>query len=342
MTSYGVETSKIKEAREKAPPFRLSSFLSRKWVLVPNGSLMGFFDWVPENLRVGPWKPVAPLLLLMLGAIVVQNRPPVFFHKSDSTLVSNYEEAFSSYWWYNLLSFTFMFGLVTWISANRSKGVVVTYTILSWILNSIRHGINVLAPFLYDHHYLLQINRMMRFPSLVSATLTFTVWNAVLLPYIYFFIFDSGEKRFNFLKWNLEFRMVQIHLCNILYAILNTIVTGRSEEMVKGGDFNLFDSEDLWFGLTYGFGYGLFYTLVLDRIGVHIYPIFSPRSNLVVVTWLTQFGLHYVFYMLWNKAMQSNSVMEYLSMPILVGTGFFVTASAAITSQKLRKRLDRP
>ena len=46
MTSYGVETSKIKEAREKAPPLRLSSFLSRTWVLVPNGSLMGFFDWV--------------------------------------------------------------------------------------------------------------------------------------------------------------------------------------------------------------------------------------------------------------------------------------------------------
>lgn len=198
---------------------------------------------------------------------MVQSRPPQLFHESDSTLISNYEEAFSPYWWYNLVLCTSMSSLVTWIASNRSKGVVVTYTILSWILNAIRHGVNVLAPFLYDHHYLLQMNRMIRFPSLVSATLTFTIWNGVLLPYIYFFIFDKGERRFNFLKWNLEYRMVQIHLCNIIYAILNTIVTPRSDEMVKDGTFHLFDTEDLWYGLAFGFGYGLFYTLILDRIG---------------------------------------------------------------------------
>mmetsp|Transcript_5528 Transcript_5528/g.6783 ORF Transcript_5528/g.6783 Transcript_5528/m.6783 type:complete len:339 (-) Transcript_5528:48-1064(-) len=334
--AYGVETSKIKEARDKLPELRLSSFLSRNWVLVPNGSLLGFFDWVPENLRVGPWKPVAPLILLILGTVVVQYRPSQFFHESDSTLVSSYQEPFSIYWYYNLFSCASMLGLVTWIAFNRAKGVVVTYTILSWILNAIAHGINALAPFLHDHHHLLQINRMIRFPSLVSATLTFVIWNVVLLPYIYFGIYDTKEKKANFLKWNLEFRMVQIHLCNIIYSILNTIVTGRSEDMVKAGSFNLFDSEDLWYGLAYGYCYGLFYTLVLDRIGVHIYPIFSPRSNLVAVTWLTQFGLHYAFYKLWNYVMQS-SLNEFLSLPILFGVSSFLTASAATAKLFLKK-----
>ena len=48
MTSYGIETSKLKAAREKLPPIKLSSFIdpTQPWVLVPNGSLLGFFDWV--------------------------------------------------------------------------------------------------------------------------------------------------------------------------------------------------------------------------------------------------------------------------------------------------------
>ena len=47
---------------------------------------------------------------------------------------------------------TFMLGLIAWVAGKRSKGVIVTYTILSWLLNATRHGINAIAPFLVDHH----------------------------------------------------------------------------------------------------------------------------------------------------------------------------------------------
>jgi hypothetical protein len=45
---------------------------SSSWVLVENGSLGGFFDFVPLSWRIGPWNHVAILYLLFLfGAIVV-------------------------------------------------------------------------------------------------------------------------------------------------------------------------------------------------------------------------------------------------------------------------------
>jgi hypothetical protein len=48
MTSYGIESSKLKAAKDKLPPIKLSSFIDPRepWVMVPNGSLLGFFDWV--------------------------------------------------------------------------------------------------------------------------------------------------------------------------------------------------------------------------------------------------------------------------------------------------------
>jgi hypothetical protein len=48
MTSYGIDSAKLKAAKEKLPILKLSSFADPRepWVLVPNGSLLGFFDWV--------------------------------------------------------------------------------------------------------------------------------------------------------------------------------------------------------------------------------------------------------------------------------------------------------
>merc|ERR1712113_65440 len=107
--------------------------------------------------------------------------------------------------------------------------------------------------------------------------------------------------------------------------------------MVLSGAFNLFESEDLWYGLAYGYLYGLFYTLVLDRIGVHIYPIFSPRSNLVAVTWAGLFALHYAFYKMWNHVMES-SLMEFFSLPFLVGACLVITAATSTANIVLSKK----
>ena len=58
MTSYGVDSAKLKEAKDKLPPIKLSSFVdpTQPWVLVPNGSLLGFFDWVSESDVHDEWR----------------------------------------------------------------------------------------------------------------------------------------------------------------------------------------------------------------------------------------------------------------------------------------------
>ena len=147
---------------------------------------------------------MAPVILVAMAGFIIQNRPSKFIYESPATLVSNYPELYSLFWWYNLTAFAFMTYMIVWVMSNRTKGVVVTYTIISWIMNALRHGFNALVPFLYDHHILLQINRILRFPALATASITFSIWNAILLPYIYVLVLDTKEKRFNFTQWNLR------------------------------------------------------------------------------------------------------------------------------------------
>lgn len=340
MSNYGVDSDKVKSAKEKLPRLGLLSFIDPRqpWVLVPNGSLLGFFDWIPEKLRVGPWKPIAPILLVTMTGLIIHTRPSEFLKESTRTLVSSYPEAYTLHWWYNLLACIYMTSLNLWTIKYRSKGVVITYTVLSWMLNQFGHGINALAPFLYDHHILLQINRIIRFPALASASITCCVWNFVLLPYIHFIGLDTKAKRHNFAKFNFNFRLVQKHVCNVLYAVLNTVITRKTSQ--DGAVFQLFEEDDLWYGLAYGVSYGLFYNLVLDRVGVHLYPIFSPRSNLVIVTWLSVFGIYIGFFRMFNYAMMQVDFMHYLTVHVLMGTNIGLTVLSTFILRYLKTKDD--
>ncbi len=48
-----MDDAKLKAAKENSPSLGLGSFfdLSKPWVLVPNGSLLGLFDWVSLNIE---------------------------------------------------------------------------------------------------------------------------------------------------------------------------------------------------------------------------------------------------------------------------------------------------
>lgn len=246
MSSYGASSSEIKEARKELPKIKPSSFLCGPWVLVPDGSLLGFFDWVPKHLRVGRWSLFAAPTLVLLTAAIIYSRPEGDVYLTDP---SSYPELWSGYWWYNAATFLLMNSIIIYIvNFTASIGVVATFTILSWLMNAARHGINALAPFLYDGHLLLKLNHISRFPALASASVTCAFWNAILFPYILMWILDDAKKRKDFIIWNFNGRLTQLHVCNIIYALLNTTVTGLKHEFPP----QLFDYEDLWYGLAYG------------------------------------------------------------------------------------------
>jgi len=176
----------------------------------------------------------------------------------------------------------------------------------------------------------------MRFPALVTATITFVVWNAVLLPYIYFIAMKTREKKLGFVRWNFNFRLTQLHVCNIIYAVMNTLVTGSKQE---GQHYSLFDTEDAWNGFAYSLVYGIFYTLILDRVGVHLYPVFSPRSSLVMITWLMAFSLHYISFKFWNHVMTNH--LELFRFDFMMAINGAIMGLGAFLHWVLSKENDR-
>lgn len=293
-------SSEEKQFPRIIPRIKISSFFDpgAKWVLVPGGNFGNHFSWVPEHLRIGPWSQAAWPTLFFLVSCLLHSFP---MEDQFDTSVKYYPQAFTSLWYYNISMFFFMIGVVCRSISRSHVGILVAFTLLSWNLNALRHGLNALAPFLRDHHILLKVNHIIRFPALSSATMTFVVWNAVLVPYIYLFLLDTREKKDNFITWMTNFNLVQFHCCNIFYAVLNTMVTGIRATPA------LFDKEDLWYSLTYYVAYSLFYILVCDRIGIHIYPIFSPRSRYFLLAWGGGYFFAYGIFLFWNYFMSNYS-----------------------------------
>ncbi len=56
----------------------------------------------------------------------------------------------------------------------------------------------------------------------------------------------------------------------------------------------------LWCAMLVGVIYALFYLLVLDRLGVHLYPIFSPRTHWCAVAYSVFVGLYFGAFRGWN------------------------------------------
>jgi len=306
MATYGKEVMTDEEreaARKRKPELTLWDFANPRgpWVLVPEGSLMGYFDWVPKHLRVGPWSLLAPLYLAALCGFVMYMKPPeigLMFANEPSP----YPQPYSPLWCYNLIGFFWMI-FVLYLLRGGGMFIFCTYTIQSWTMMTVRHGLSALAPFLSQGHPLLLLHDILKFPVLATATVTFFVWNTVLMPFILFYAHGKDPKRRKqFLGWCFNFRMSQIHLFNVLYAVLNTVSSQQN-----------FTDKDLWCALVGMLLYGLFYVLVLDRIGCHLYPVFSPRTWAFGLTWSFVIGCYFGVYGAWNKLITDGTLSNLVS-----------------------------
>ena len=320
MSSFGAETVTTAERDKRREEFRKTFNPSKKslvslyfdrnnpWILVQNGSLMGYFDWVPLSLRLGPWSPLAPIYLTLVCAAVVYTVPGRLFDASDEHEGQFTQAAFSCTWYYNTLACAWMSYILYRITRPAGKGggglfVLCTYTVQSWAVLVIRHALAVILPFLpptISSHALMKLYNVLRFHALFTATVTFVMWNFLIAPFVYLFAMNTAAKRQQFIKWSFSFNLVQLHGFNIVFAVVNTVILAERSTIQR------FHFRDLWVALCFAFMYSLFYVLVLDRFGVHLYPIFSPRSHYVVITWSMVFGMLYATYAGWNYLMEHN------------------------------------
>jgi len=181
-----------------------------KWHIYDNqGSYNGWFDWLPLWMRVGYWSPVAVLFLIAFYSCMYLYKPPLHF---DTTRADDF-------WWKADVAI-FLWGIAVVAIARIRMGAIsgfwISYTGWSWGILTARAGLEAASQLVEPTRPALAAKMAvwgssLRFPAAVAAFITFTIWNFVLFPIIYFKSMPPGEKRKNFLKFNFGFFMTNIH-----------------------------------------------------------------------------------------------------------------------------------
>ena len=143
--------------------------LASPWhVLGNDGSFRGWFDWVPRHLRVGPWSPLAKLVVLLYAVLLPIYKPALRFEPLGPA-------AYDGWWWLHVA--VAVWGCVVFVHIWRKYGAGIcytTYTMWSWQLLIVRCGL-VGAGAAARSDTLLWAADALRFPVLAGASITFGV-----------------------------------------------------------------------------------------------------------------------------------------------------------------------
>lgn len=272
---------------------------------LPDDKVRKAFSFVPERFIEGSWKPIASWTFSFIVASVLYLTVDanIKFYASENNSGGIMKEfvgddpypAFTMTWYYNAVLFCWMTYVcrAMYIDSKRTFGGWVTFTIWSWTIMCIRHGLCTLAPFFPSARLLAGI---LRFPVLLSASVTFEIWNFILMPVITL-VFISGKRRSNFLRFAFKWTLCQIHIFNIFYAFLNCVWAEPNARPFHLGDYNA--------GVIYMMTYIFFYFFFLDRLGIQLYPIFSPRTYICIPSWAVAAGVIVGNSIAWNKVLSA-------------------------------------
>jgi len=281
-----------------------------KWLIYDNnGSYNGWFDWLPIWMRVGYFSPFVVVSLIFFYSAIYWCRPrPLHFEAIVYETVVSGKEV--DYFWDTIPKTAaldlaiFLWGIIVVVYAKITLGSIgafpISFTGWSWLLLSMRAGIEFAAWVATSLDYLALGKRLaiagssLRMVAITNACVVCTIWNLILFPIIYFFSIKDGEKRRSFLKFNFGFFMTNIHVLNFPMAIINT---------VYGSQIRLFTFSDLWVAYLVIMLYSIVYYFVMDRRGMHFYPIFCPRSAFSVGSIIGVLGLYYYLFLKWNELM---------------------------------------
>ena len=272
---------------------------SAGWLLDDGkGSFKGWFDWLPEHLRVGPWHPTAFAFLFLFYAGLIVLRPPPAFPASAVRMGE-------PWWWADVLvaAWSALVVASSWSKFGGAWPYVISYTGWSWVLLTARPACTALGVVLSSAsspragQWLLSVGSALHGPAITGAIVTFTLWNLVLFPMLLFVLPADDKKdgaapadwtpfssRPRFVRFNFSFFMVNVHVLNLPLAAVNVIVGAGARPL---GD------ADLWMTFAVMGCYSLVYLGGLDRVGLHFYPMFSPRSPLCAVVYLVLFAIYY-------------------------------------------------
>ena len=257
-------------------------------------ALLSFLKNVPISYREGPWHPAATSVLVLLACF----------------LLNSFNDAYNDYTYYvkpvgpepQWLDMYRLVGgiycaLVTCVLV-YSTGIwpLCSYTMTSWNLLTIRllTSCSYFSNYtLFDAPIVTIISRIVKFPSLVGCSITVSVWWIVLVPLVYHLIGNDRAKRNGFSKFNSSFVLVNIHALNLPIILIEFLFTKM-----------ILTFFDLWIGFFFAFIYVVFYLTVLDRNGIHLYIVFTPRTMGALITYPCVLLTYYLYFRLFNYSIQ--------------------------------------
>ena len=169
-----------------------------------------------------------------------------------------------------------------------------TFTVISWTLLTMRHGLCAAIPW---YPNLSNAVEWLRFPCAMYHTVVFTVWNFVLVPYFLKVVMKNDPaKQKNFITFCTSFRLFNLHVVNIFLCVAHIYWASPPRQLTYA---------DLYVACVGLLLYMAFYLYVLDRLGVHLYPVFSPRvGKLVLVSWSGTIVLCLAIFYGWKRLLQ--------------------------------------
>lgn len=265
-------------------------------------------------MRVGYWNPFVVLVLAVVYTAIVWFKPrPLEFSafvldKLDGD-GGDYVLGMPKATAIDLAIFTWGIAVVVRakISLSSLGAFPISFTGWSWILLTSRAGLEFSAWAAATLNFgnlaskLATTGSSIRLVAIANACVVFAVWNFILLPIMYFRAIPAGEKRRNFLKFNFGFFMTNIHILNFPLAFIN---------ILSGSRVRLFTVSDLWVAYLVVVLYSMLYFFVMDRFGMHFYPIFNPRTAFSIVSIVAVLGLYWQLFQGWNKYISLHNDFE--------------------------------
>ena len=133
------------------------------------------------------------------------------------------------------------------------------------------------------------------FPALCQAILVFFGWHFVVLPYTYFIMMKSNQKRRrDLVVYATQFGQLNLHLTVVPCAMVHTLPEKAGFALIE-----------LWHALVIWVAYIFLYSFVLDRMGMHLYPILSPRSTKTVFFYAAFVASYFCIFQGVNMCLQS-------------------------------------
>lgn len=255
--------------------------------------LFSFLDNIPKNLREGPWSKVAVIYftIVLVYLTYVFGDATKSFHTTINDEVLRTEEESTLFSFMKLLGSLWCFFILSSILYGTGFWPLVSYTITSWNFLSLRLLFSFLTKYVVNKaakRSLAICARLFKFPALVGCVITVSVWWCILVPVIHY----NLEKKYRngFMSFNLSFILLNIHLFNLPLAVFEFVYSQSS-----------FEFFDLWIGLVVAFMYVMFYLLVLDPKGIHLYIVLTPRTRYCFIVFSAILGLYYIIFNVMNS-----------------------------------------